>query len=72
MKGTPQPALLYLVPFTLIPSIIIAILRKELRQLWNGPENHIQKSADPQPINTTTDDNLEDNLLINDNQIQVK
>ncbi|KAH6930445.1 hypothetical protein HPB50_013702 [Hyalomma asiaticum] len=31
-----QPALLYLVPFTVIPTLIIARLRGELDDIWNG------------------------------------
>jgi len=32
----PQPALLYLVPYTLIPTYIIAAIRKEVKALWLG------------------------------------
>ncbi|VDM43156.1 unnamed protein product [Toxocara canis] len=31
-----QPALIYLIPFTLIPIVILALIRKELKLLWNG------------------------------------
>lgn len=31
-----QPALLYLVPFTLITSAVVAWSRKEMRQFWAG------------------------------------
>ena len=31
-----QPALLYLVPFTLIPVFIIGLCRRELKLLWEG------------------------------------
>jgi signal peptide peptidase-like protein 2B len=31
-----QPALLYLVPFTMIPTVFVAYRREELRKLWKG------------------------------------
>lgn len=31
-----QPALLYLVPFTLIPVFVLGLVRHELKDLWNG------------------------------------
>ena len=31
-----QPALLYLVPFTLIPTILVAALRGDLDTMWLG------------------------------------
>lgn len=37
MSGMPQPALLYLVPCTLIPPILISYFRSEFRELWHGP-----------------------------------
>jgi hypothetical protein len=33
-----QPALLYLVPFTLIPTIVLAYKRGVLREMWNGTQ----------------------------------
>jgi len=33
---TAQPALIYLVPFTLIPVHVAALIRKEWRHIWNG------------------------------------
>lgn len=38
MEGAAQPALLYLVPFTLLPLFIIAFIRRDYHSLWNGPE----------------------------------
>ena len=38
MEGAAQPALLYLVPFTLIPLFILAFIRRNYHSLWNGPE----------------------------------
>ncbi len=34
-----QPALLYLVPCTVVPAVVTAYRRKELRALWEGWEN---------------------------------
>ena len=36
IMGSGQPALLYIVPFTLGTTVVIGWLRKELRQLWTG------------------------------------
>lgn len=36
-----QPALLYLVPMTLLPCIIISLMRQEFRQFWLGPEKDL-------------------------------
>ncbi|CAK9300974.1 unnamed protein product [Gordionus sp. m RMFG-2023] len=33
----PQPALLYLVPFTIIPILIMAYFKGDLRRMWNEP-----------------------------------
>jgi len=35
-----QPALLYLVPFTLIPAVVLGWMRGELKHLWNGTTTH--------------------------------
>ncbi|PKA59386.1 Signal peptide peptidase-like 1 [Apostasia shenzhenica] len=37
LSQSPQPALLYLVPSTLGPVIFLSWIRKELRELWDGP-----------------------------------
>lgn len=37
MSGVAQPALLYLVPMTLIPPAVIACYRGEFQVFWNGP-----------------------------------
>ena len=37
MRGMPQPALLYLVPCTLIPPLLISYFRSEFAALWHGP-----------------------------------
>ncbi|XP_076356547.1 signal peptide peptidase-like 2B isoform X5 [Tachypleus tridentatus] len=36
LMTTPQPALLYLVPVTLIPPLLLGLVRKELTLIWNG------------------------------------
>ncbi|ELT89507.1 hypothetical protein CAPTEDRAFT_108818 [Capitella teleta] len=38
LMATGQPALLYLVPFTLLPTLVVAVKRKEVKRLWEGPE----------------------------------
>ncbi|KAL5567981.1 hypothetical protein UlMin_024556 [Ulmus minor] len=37
LTHSPQPALLYLVPSTLGPVVVISWIRKELVELWDGP-----------------------------------
>ncbi|KAF3432975.1 hypothetical protein FNV43_RR24077 [Rhamnella rubrinervis] len=37
LTHSPQPALLYLVPSTLGPIVVISWIRKELAELWDGP-----------------------------------
>ena len=36
LMNSAQPALLYLVPFTLIPTILVAGLRGDLETMWVG------------------------------------
>ena len=36
MMAVAQPALLYLVPFTLIPVFLLGLCRREFALLWNG------------------------------------
>ncbi|CAL4094166.1 unnamed protein product, partial [Meganyctiphanes norvegica] len=40
MEGA-QPALLYLVPFTLIPTISIAAMRGEFKTMWSGVQEKV-------------------------------
>ncbi|RWS00469.1 signal peptide peptidase-like 2B, partial [Dinothrombium tinctorium] len=62
MNGVPQPALLYLVPFTVIPIIVIGLLRKEMKKLWNGPgDGTIKDKSEKISQNAATND---ENLLI--------
>uniref|UniRef100_A0A665UPC7 PA domain-containing protein n=1 Tax=Echeneis naucrates TaxID=173247 RepID=A0A665UPC7_ECHNA len=56
LSGMGQPALLYLVPFTLITSTVVAACRGELKQFWagttyevSGPERDFQQSTLPKP-----------------------
>lgn len=46
---TPQPALLYLVPATLIPTVCIAWCRGQLREIWNGSRPIPLELAAPPP-----------------------
>ena len=36
LMNSAQPALLYLVPFTLLPTILVAWLRGDLPAMWEG------------------------------------
>lgn len=36
LMGRGQPALLYLVPFVLTTTLIVAWQRKEVKQIWHG------------------------------------
>lgn len=40
-----QPALLYLVPCTLLTTFILALMRKEFEQLWSGKPKLLQNSS---------------------------
>jgi hypothetical protein len=71
MNGNAQPALLYLVPFTLIPPLIIATLRKELKQLWNGPEAHFSLKKKTTKNDSIEDVNREDNQLIENSRSSI-
>merc|ERR1712130_1097505 len=41
LTNSAQPALLYLVPFTLIPTILVAWLRGDLPAMWEGDNKAI-------------------------------
>ncbi|KAM6426120.1 signal peptide peptidase-like 2A isoform 1-T1 [Liasis olivaceus] len=41
----PQPALLYLVPCTLITCALVALYRKEMKKFWNGNSYQVMNSA---------------------------
>ncbi|PIO33599.1 hypothetical protein AB205_0093720 [Aquarana catesbeiana] len=43
---TGQPALLYLVPCTLLTSSVIAWRRKEMKKFWNGGSYEIMEQTD--------------------------
>lgn len=43
LSGMGQPALLYLVPFTLIASAVVAGYRKEMRQFWAGTTYEVRE-----------------------------
>lgn len=38
MRGSPQPALLYLLPSILFPVALVGYFRSEFSSLWAGPE----------------------------------
>lgn len=59
MSGVAQPALLYLVPMTLIPPAIIAYYRGEFTALWNGPGDGSQ------PHDQDDDEDDEESAAIN-------
>lgn len=69
MSGIAQPALLYLVPFCLLPPIIISLLRKEFKYLWTGPGDGSRSrthSEDEGPITH----NVTEDLPINSNSTE--
>ncbi|XP_010769864.1 signal peptide peptidase-like 2A [Notothenia coriiceps] len=43
LSGMGQPALLYLVPFTLITCAVVAACRGEMRQFWAGTTYEIKE-----------------------------
>lgn len=48
LSGMGQPALLYLVPFTLITSAIVAGCRGEMKQFWTGTPYEVKRTqSDP-------------------------
>ncbi|XP_056237708.1 signal peptide peptidase-like 2A isoform X2 [Seriola aureovittata] len=47
LSGMGQPALLYLVPFTLITSAVVAGCRGEMRQFWAGTTYEKEELTDP-------------------------
>lgn len=44
LSGMGQPALLYLVPFTLVTAAVVAFYRKEMRQFWTGTAYEVRAS----------------------------
>lgn len=56
MRGA-QPALLYLVPSTLLPTVVIAAIRGDLADMWRGDAlkgHEEQSSADKEESETVT------------------
>ena len=45
LTQTPQPALLYLVPFTTIPVICVSYKRDELKVLWEEPQKYLSSQT---------------------------
>merc|ERR1711915_569929 len=63
VMNSAQPALLYLVPFTLIPTIIVAWLRGDLPSMWQGDSKvGVQKCA----MSSTEGQNCNSGLQIDD------
>ena len=48
-----QPALLYLVPLTLIPTILVAWGRGDLTSMWDGDKKVIKSSTSEDPSGET-------------------
>ena len=67
MNGIAQPALLYLVPCTLLPPIIIASCRGEFSQLWKGPGDGTESRESPErsidKISESDNEQTDDRLL---------
>lgn len=55
-----QPALLYLVPFTLIPIYLVALCRGEFMAIWKGDIQDQELEGDDQSINQETEDSAPD------------
>jgi len=57
VMNSAQPALLYLVPFTLIPTILVAWIRGDLASMWQGD---IKVDEDQDNDDDNTDDDIDD------------
>ena len=53
LMNSAQPALLYLVPFTLIPTILVAWGRGDLATMWDGDNKVIVSSTSEDPSSET-------------------
>ena len=53
LMRTAQPALFYLVPLTLIPTILMAWGRGDLASMWNGDKNLVKSSTSEDPSGET-------------------
>lgn len=53
-----QPALLYLVPCTVLTTIVLGITRKEIKMLWTGKVNYKSSSSDK------NDDDVNDSYFV--------
>ncbi|XP_043698234.1 signal peptide peptidase-like 1 [Telopea speciosissima] len=45
LTHSPQPALLYLVPSTLGPVVVLSWLKKELLELWEGTRQNLNEKS---------------------------
>lgn len=59
LSGMGQPALLYLVPFTLITSAAVAGSRREMRQFWTGSPYEVLDSSREPLLSEGRTDNVE-------------
>lgn len=50
LSGMGQPALLYLVPFTLVTSAVVAGCRGEIKQFWTGTTFEVRKVGKKQTV----------------------
>lgn len=55
MQGLAQPALTYLVPCTIVPTLILGFLRKEMKHLLTGSTGRIHALQSPQIVPDDTD-----------------
>jgi len=64
LMNSAQPALLYLVPFTLIPTIVVAGLRGELSAMWEG--DGVKDKEDIGNGNVSYDSEVENDIVKED------
>lgn len=58
LMKTGQPALLYLVPCTLIPTFVIGCCRGEVKMLWNGIKDETDKGSRARNCSSKNDSNV--------------
>jgi len=70
IKSCGQPALLYLVPFILVPAVVISYRRKEFSEMWRGIRVKVEtedeeRTGDDEPliINNSNNDQDDDRNL---------
>merc|ERR1712228_131756 len=60
VMNSAQPALLYLVPFTLIPTIIVAWIRGDLPAMWEGDNKAVVRRNGGVPGDDTVPQSAQD------------